>query len=52
VHAGLIPEDVAEFDRQWRVVMATATETLDLTSVHHVLESWRRIAWLTPSKRA
>ncbi len=47
VRAALIPEDVAEFDRQWRAVMATATETFDLTSVHRALESWRRIAWLT-----
>ncbi len=47
LRAALIPEDVAEFDRQWRAVMATATETLDLTRVHRALESWRRIAWLT-----
>ncbi len=47
VRAALIPEDAAEFDRQWRAVMATATETLDLTGVHRTLESWRRIAWLT-----
>ena len=31
VRAALIPEDLAEFDRQWRSAMATATETLDLT---------------------
>jgi len=47
VRAALIPEDVAEFDRQWREAMAAATETLDLTAVHQTLESWRRIAWLT-----
>ncbi|MDQ3989158.1 MAG: DUF6247 family protein [Actinomycetota bacterium] len=47
VRAALIPEDVVEFDRQWSAVMATATETLDLASVHRTLESWRRIAWLT-----
>jgi len=47
VRAALIPEDIPEFDRQWRAVMATATETLDLTGVHRTLESWRRIAWLT-----
>lgn len=38
------PEEAAEFDRQWCEVMAKATQTLDLTGV---LESWRRIAWLT-----
>jgi len=47
VRAALIPEDVAEFDRQWHAVMAAATETLDLTGVHRALESWRRIACLT-----
>jgi hypothetical protein len=43
----LIPEEAIEFDQQWRAVMATATETLDLTEVLAVLESWRRIAWMT-----
>jgi hypothetical protein len=47
VRAALIPEEAIEFDHQWREVMATATETLDLTDVHAVLESWRRIAWMT-----
>lgn len=49
VRAALIPEDVTEFDRQWRAAMATATETLDLTGVHRTLECWRRIAWRTTS---
>jgi hypothetical protein len=31
----------AEFDQQWREVMATATETLDLSEVMATLESWR-----------
>ncbi|MCU1653982.1 MAG: hypothetical protein JWQ60_5131 [Pseudonocardia sp.] len=47
VRAALVPEDVVEFDRQWREAMATATESLDLSGVHRALESWRRIAWLT-----
>jgi Family of unknown function (DUF6247) len=47
VRAALIPEDIAEFDRQWNAVVATATETLDLSGVHRTLQSWRRIAWLT-----
>ncbi len=42
VRAALIPEDVAEFDRQWLAIIATATETLDLTGVHRTQESWRR----------
>ncbi len=43
----MIPEEAAEFDRQWREVMARATETLELAEVLAVLESWRRVAWLT-----
>ena len=33
VRAALIPEEAAEFDQQWREVMARATETLDLSEV-------------------
>jgi len=47
LRAALTPEDVVEFDRQWRAAMATATETLDLTGVHQALETWRWVAWLT-----
>jgi hypothetical protein len=47
IRDALTPEDVAEFDRQWREVMNQATDRLDLSEVHEVLESWRRIAWLT-----
>ena len=47
VRAALIPEEAAEFDHQWREVMARATDTLDLTEVLAVLESWRRVARLT-----
>jgi len=47
VRAALIPEEAAEFDHQWREVMTKATEALDLTEVLAVLESWRRVAWLT-----
>jgi len=50
VRAALIPEDVAEFDRQWREVMAAATESLDLSEVHRTLEAWRRVAWLTSAR--
>ena len=47
VRAALIPEEAAEFDRQWADVMARATRDLDLTEVHRTLESWRLIAWIT-----
>jgi hypothetical protein len=46
VRAALLPEDAAEFDRQWQDVMARATRDLDLTEVHHVLDTWRRVAWV------
>jgi hypothetical protein len=44
VRAALTPEDAERFDRQWRAAMATATETLDLSGVHQVLDSWRNVA--------
>lgn len=47
IRDALTPPDAAEFDRQWREVMHQATDRLDLTPVHEVLESWRRVAWLT-----
>lgn len=47
MRAALIPEEAAEFDRQWAEVMARATRDLDLTEVLETLESWRRVAWIT-----
>lgn len=52
VRAALIPEEAAEFDQQWREVMARATETLDLSEVLQTLESWRRVARLTAAAGA
>jgi hypothetical protein len=52
VRAALIPEEAAEFDQQWRQVMARATDTLDLSEVLETLESWRRVARLTVSAGA
>jgi Family of unknown function (DUF6247) len=39
----LIPEEAAEFDQQWREVMARATETLDLAEVLETLEFANRL---------
>ena len=47
VRAALIPEEAAEFDRDWRAALAKAAETLDLSEVLETLESWRLIAQLT-----
>lgn len=52
VRAALIPEEAAEFDRQWREVMARATESLDLSEVLATLDSWRRVARLTAASGA
>ena len=45
VRAGLLPEDVPEFDREFRLAMAEATETFDLATVTACLERWWRVAW-------
>jgi hypothetical protein len=47
VRAELTPEEAAEFEPEWRAVMARATETLDLSEVLETLESWRLVAQLT-----
>ena len=47
VRAALVPEEAAEFEREWRTALAKAADTLDLTEVLETLESWRRIARLT-----
>ncbi|MGQ0479487.1 MAG: DUF6247 family protein [Pseudonocardia sp.] len=47
VRAALTIEDAAEFDRQWREVMARATRELDLSEVLETLAMWRRVAWAT-----
>ena len=52
VRAALIAEEAAEFDQQWREVMARATEMLDLSEVLETLDSWRRVARLTAAAGA
>lgn len=47
VRAALIPEEAAEFERDWRAVLAKAAETLDLSEVLETLDSWRLVAQLT-----
>lgn len=50
VRAALIPEEQAEFDRDWRAALTRAAETLDLTEVHETLEAWRLVAQLTAAQ--
>ena len=47
VRAALAPEEQPDFDRQWRKALTEAADSLDLTDVHRVLDSWRRRAMIT-----
>ena len=47
IRAALLPEEVGQFDSAWRAAQARATEALDLTEVHTMLDRWRRIARMT-----
>jgi len=44
IREALLPEEIGDFDREYRQVMAEATEGRDLTPVLDMLERWRRIA--------
>jgi hypothetical protein len=46
VRAGLVPEDQAEFDRDWHEACDQAAETYDLAPIHRTVESYRRRALL------
>lgn len=45
IRDALLPEDVGDFDREFRAVMSEATETLDLTGVVEFRRRWHRVAW-------
>ena len=45
IRNALRPEDVADFDQEFRAVMAEATSAMDLTVVASFIERWRRLAW-------
>jgi hypothetical protein len=47
VRAALIPEEQADFDRQWRRTLSEATDPLDQAEALRVLDSWRRRAMIT-----
>ena len=47
IRAALLPEEVGQFDSAWRAAQARATEALDLTEVHTLLDRWQRIARMT-----
>ncbi|WP_285593952.1 DUF6247 family protein [Kineosporia sp. NBRC 101731] len=43
----LLPAEAGDFDREYRRVMAEATEALDLKPVLDMLTRWERVALLT-----
>ena len=45
IREALLPEDKGDFDREFRAVMAEATESLDLTVVTSFIDRWWRVAW-------
>ncbi|MFI0422542.1 DUF6247 family protein [Spongiactinospora sp. 9N601] len=45
IRAALLPEDVGDFDREYRGVMTEAMEPLDLAPVRAFIERWWRVAW-------
>lgn len=47
VMAALVPEERPDFEQQWRRAMADAIDSLDLTEVYTILDSWRRRATIT-----
>lgn len=47
IRAALLPEEVGQFDSEWRRAMSRSAELLDLTEVYATLKRWRLIARLT-----
>lgn len=45
----LLPEELPEFERQYRRALEVAAETFSLDELAKTLRSWRRIAWMTDS---
>lgn len=43
----LLPEDIDQFDQEYRTAMAEATVSFNLSELRELLESWRRVAWLS-----
>jgi hypothetical protein len=44
IRDALLPEEIGDFDREFRQVMSEATESLDLTGVLAFTRRWRRVA--------
>jgi hypothetical protein len=51
IRAALLPEEVGNFDREYRREMAAAIETLDLTPVIEMLARWQLVARSSQDRR-
>ncbi len=49
IRAVLLPEELPEFEEQYREALRVAAETYRLDKLEACLRSWRRIAWMTHS---
>jgi hypothetical protein len=47
IRAALLPEQRDEFTSAFDAALTAARQTLRLDQLHHVLQVWRRTAWLT-----
>ncbi|MFC0115082.1 DUF6247 family protein [Kibdelosporangium aridum] len=47
IRAALLPEEAADFDRDYRAALRTAAETLSLDELHATLTHWHRVARMT-----
>jgi hypothetical protein len=45
IRATLTGEEAADFDREYRLVLTEAAETMDLSGVLVMLKRWQRVAW-------
>lgn len=45
----LLPEELPQFEEQYRQALRVAAETFSLDKLNATMECWRRIAWMTHS---
>jgi Family of unknown function (DUF6247) len=45
----LLPEELPQFEEQYRQALRVAAETFSLDKLNATMERWRRIAWMTHS---
>lgn len=47
IRAALLDEEKPDFDREYEHALAIAAKSLTLDELYEMLESWRRVAWMT-----